>query len=52
MLALSEDADDAVTAYANCTDEGEAQLIVRGHFQKQKKIAAPAKKKATKKATK
>ena len=47
LLALSEDADDAVTAYANCTDEGEAQLIVRGQLQKQKKIDAPiAKKKA------
>jgi len=52
VLVCSEDAVKAIDAYKACTDPGEVQLIQRGHFQKQKKIAAPAKKKATKKATK
>jgi len=44
VLALSEDADDAAKAYAECAEEGEIQLVIRGQLQKQKKIDAPAEK--------
>ena len=43
VLVCSEDADKAIQAYKACKDPGEVQLIQRGHFQKQKKVAAPVK---------
>ena len=43
VLVCSEDADKAIEAYKACKDPGEVQLIQRGHFQKQKKIAAQKK---------
>jgi len=52
VLALSEDADDAAKAYAECKESGEVQLIIRGQLQKQKKIDAPVEKPKAKKAAK
>lgn len=51
VLVCSEDAGEAIDAYKSCTEPGEVNLIQRGHFSKQKKIKAPAKK-AAKKAAK
>jgi len=48
VLVCSEDADKAIEAYKACKDPGEVQLIQRGHFQKQKKIAAQKKAKKEK----
>ena len=48
VLVCSEDADKAIAAYKACKDPGEVQLIQRGHFQKQKKIAAQKKAKKEK----
>lgn len=52
VLACSEDADEAVKAFEACSDAGEAQLVIRGNVQKQRKIegAPVAKKRAAKRS--
>lgn len=53
VLAVSEDADDVLQAYDDCSDAGEVQLIVRGRLQKQKKVVGQRpKNKPSKKAAK
>ena len=52
VLVCTEKADEAIKAYRGCSKPGEVQLIQRGHFQKSKKIKAPAKKAAKEAAKK